>query len=278
MAGRRWDPVQGRCVPGDGQELQSLALRRWEDRPEPAPHVAAEMFLIAMRQQASADAAQFNALMLHPDYRARFFASYPDGRIDGLADAAAEILQEIDSVLAAVSRLADAIANDSDLATQLVAATGAMYMAPLLKLSDAERAKLEAKLNALQKRLGSAAGGADQAGSLPFAGLRDDARRIMGAFNTLRVWRNAIAAPSQATLGFAAADALFQEGHDWSNIGVGTEDEATTLFAVTAEAIVGLNCDPAGQGYNLGWIVGYMALWIATIVCFEGIIAMEAPL
>lgn len=280
MSASAWDPALGRCVdalaavPG-----QNITSRNYEEEPAFSGYPEADYYLNAVRQLgASAQVSQFNALVINPDYRQRFFVAYPKGRSDGLAAALAEIVTEIDSVLQAVYLATEAIADDPALIDDVIGAMGFLYIRNALCLSTDENQKMNAKLVQIQKRLSPGFAQRPEVAALPFEGMRESTRRVMQAVSSLQIWRNAISGPSKMTLSFAAVDSVFKSSQDWSDVLVGAEEEAATLFATTTEALIQMNCDPTGQGYNLGWIAGYMALWVATTVVFEAMIALESPL
>ncbi|HHT9104251.1 MAG TPA: hypothetical protein ACFYD7_00055 [Candidatus Wujingus californicus] len=278
MAGSIWDAAQGCCVAMPDSASFPLQDFAATEAALNTGNIVVNTYLAAMRQQsATADVSRFNALILNPDYRQRFLDAYDPGQTDGFLAAIDEIGTEISSVLQALYLAAEAVADDPALQVDLVAATAAQWLRPAANLSDSQSQALDARLDSVQKRLTPGFAQAPDVGALPLAGLRESTRRVMQAVTSLQVWRGAISGPSKLTLGMAAVDSVFKSAQDWSEVFVGAEDDAQTVFAVTTEALLKMNCDPAAQGYNLGWMVGYMAFWVATTVVFETIIALESP-
>lgn len=277
MSGSAWDATRGCCV----DVAASFPLQSFEAVQEAANTgvLAVDAYLQAVRRMsASRDVSRFNALMLNPDYRQRFMDAYPDGQTDGFIAAFDEILTEIDSVLQAIYLAAEAVANDPHLLEELVAATAAMYLRPIANLSDSQNRALDARLETLQKKLRPGLAQVPDVGTIPFSGMRDSTRQIMQAVTSLQVWRDLIKAPGKMALGMTAVDSVFKSGQDWENVFVGAEEDLESMLAVTTQALLQMNCDPTGQGYNLGWVVGYMAVWVTTIVLFEVVVALESPI
>jgi hypothetical protein len=268
-----------KTFPCDLKPGELFGLREYQQEPTASDYPAADYYLKAVRQlSASSGVSQFNALMLNPDYRQRFLEAFPDGRHDGLVAALGEIVTEIDGTLQAVYLAAEAIAEDPGLGTDLLTATAFLWLRPGLRLSDSENRQMDAKLAQIQKRLFPGFAQRPDIATMPLDGFRQSTRRMMQAVSSLRVWRDAITAPSKMSLGLAALDAVFQSSQDWSDIFVGTEEDFAMLFATTTEGLIQMNCDPVGQGYNLGWVAGYIAIWVATIVVFEALIGLESPI
>jgi|GEM_PF-5243014 len=257
----------------------TFGLREYQPEMSKSEYPAADYYLQAVRQlNGSSGISQFNTLMANPDYRRRFFDAYPQGREDGLIAALGEIQAEIGEVLQGVFLAAEALAADPLLQDEFIAATAALYLRPALNLSDSENQRLDAKLVQVQKRIAPGAAQNPDIENMPFSGFRESTRALMQGVASLKTWKGAIVSPSKSSIGFAAMDAAFQSSQDWSDILVGAEDDAATLFATTTEALIQLNCDPTGQGFNLGWIVGYTGIWVATIVVFEAAMALESPI
>lgn len=277
MAGSAWDAVRGCCV----DIPASLPLQGFDAVEEATNNgiLAVVTYLQAMRRaSATAEVSRFNGLMLNPDYRQRFLDAYPTGKSDGMQAAFDEIVTEIDTVLKTIFVAAEAVLTDPTLQDDLVAATATMWLRPIAMLSESQNRALDARLDGLQKRLLPGYAQAPEVGAIPFSGVRESTRQTMQAVTSLQVWRAAITSPGKLSLGGFAVDSIFKSGQDWENVFVGAEDDMRTMFAMTTEGLLQLNCDPTGQGYNLGWIVGYMAIWIPTIVVFETVMALESPI
>jgi len=277
VGGSAWDAKQGRCV--DTQGPRPLQTFEESQAASNTGFLAIDSYLQAIRRTSTTtEVSRFNGLMLDPDYRQRFVDAYSPGQTDGMQAAFDEILTQIDTVLTSIYVAAETVAADPSLQVDLVAATAAMWLRPYANLSESQNKALDARLDDVQRRLLPGYAQAPPVSALPFSGVRESTRQIMQAVNSLQIWRSAITAPNKLTLGGFAVDSIFQSGQDWDDVLVGAEDDVKSMFAMTTEALLQLNCDPAAQGYNLGWVVGYMAIWIPTLVVFETVMALESPI
>lgn len=273
-----WDAKLGRCV--DSADAGApFVLRSFEAEPPASGYFAADHYLAAVRTlAATADVSRFNALIRDPDYRERFFGAYPDGRKEGMLAARDEILEQIDEVLQFVYLMLESVANDPSLATDFIAAGGAILLRPAADLSDAQSRALDERIAQLRNKLLPGLPQQISTQPLPFAGLRESTQALNQAVMSLTAWRDLLGATSKVELAFSVADVAFQGPQDWHDILVGAEDDAQTLFSATTEGLLRLNCDPAAQGHNLGWVVGYTGIWVATILIMETLRAVKSPL
>lgn len=273
-----WDAKLGRCV--DSADVGApFVLRSFESEPPASGYLAADHYLAAVRAlAATADVSRFNALIRDPDYRERFFGAYPDGRKEGLLAARDEILEQISEVLQFTYLVLESVASEPSLATEFIAAGGAVLLRPAANLSDAQSRALDERIAHVRNKLLPGLPQQIPTAWLPFAGLRESTRALNEAVLSVTAWRDLLNAGSKIELAFSVADIAFQGSQDWNDILVGAEDDAQTLFSATTEGLLRLNCDPAAQGHNLGWVVGYTGVWVATVLIMETLRAVKSPL